>query len=182
MADYTETILVEGGSHESHAKAEPELLGPNTTMVFLTWLSFFLLLAVLYKYAWKPILAGLDAREAAIRKSVDEADRIKRELEEIHTSKERILNEAYAKAKEIVDESRKGAVEAARIIQQKAKDEAQILVENATREIKAETEKARVELRQECADLAVNLSAKLIHSNLDEEKSRRLVSQYIKEI
>jgi F-type H+-transporting ATPase subunit b len=178
MTDTTEHIQIDAASHAEG----PQILGANTTMVFLTWVSFFLLLAVLYKFAWRPILSALDAREAAIRKSVEDADRIKEELAQIHASREKELNVAYAKAKDIIEESRRGAVEAAHIIQQKAKDEAQILLQNATRDIRDETEKARAQLKSESARLAVELTTKLIRENLDEEKSRRLINQYIKEL
>lgn len=162
------------------AKEEKSLLSPDVTIFLLTLVTFFLLLAVLYKFAWKPILSALDKREDEIRKSVEEAARIKAELEKISEERAKVLREAEAKSKEILAESRKGAVEAAKVIQEKAKEEAGILLENARREIKDETEKAQALLRKESAHLAVGLAAKLIQENFDDEKNKKLIDDFIR--
>ena len=56
---------------------QPGILSPDITLVILTWISFFALLVILHKFAWKPILAGLKQREDYIRKSLEDADKIK---------------------------------------------------------------------------------------------------------
>ena len=161
---------------------EPGLLTPDVTMVVLTWVSFISLLIILHKFAWKPILTALDAREKSIRSAVDNAQQIKSELEKIDQERSKILNEAYAKSKEVIDQSRNAALEAAKVIERKSKDEARIILENARQEIRAEEEKIKSELRREGADLAIQLASKLVRENLDEEKNRKLVNQYIKEM
>jgi F-type H+-transporting ATPase subunit b len=168
---------------ENHAVAavqEPGLLTPELTMVILTWVSFISLLIILHRYAWKPILKSLDEREKHIRGAVEYADKVKKELEEVQKSRDQILNEAYAKSKEIVDDSRKGATEAARVIEQKAKEEAHIFLKNARQEIQAEGERAQAHLRKEAVDLSIQLAAKLIQENLDSDKNRKIVNEYIK--
>jgi F-type H+-transporting ATPase subunit b len=151
-------------------------------MVLLTWIIFFILLAILYKFAWKPILAGLDAREASIRKSIEDVDRIRCEMENIEQTRKRLIDEAQAKSKEIIDHSRKAAREAAHIIEQKAREEAKISLENAIRDIRDETQKAQRKLREESAQIAVALAGKLIEENMDTEKNQRIVNNFIKDI
>lgn len=165
-----------------HETTKKDLFSPDLTLVILTWVTFLSLLAILYKFAWKPILAGLDKREETIRKSLEEADRIKEELREINQKREQLIREAEDKSKEIIDEGRKAAIEAAHIIEHKAKEESQIMLENAERQIKDVTEEAQFELRKMSADIAVELAGRLIEENLDSEKNRKLVNELIKHV
>ena len=167
---------------QNSREANSDFLSPDTNMLILTWITFFLLLAVLYKFAWRPILSALDKREEAIRRSVEEAERIKAELAKMDQTRQKMLVEIEAKSKAILDQSRKGAVEVAKIIQEKAKEEARILVENALREVKEETEKAQANLREESANIAIRLASKLIEKNLDDERNKKLIDEFIREI
>ncbi|HLF17853.1 MAG TPA: F0F1 ATP synthase subunit B [Candidatus Omnitrophota bacterium] len=172
----TETIVHAEESHEAQAS----FFSPNVSLLLLTWFTFFTLLAVLYKFAWKPILAALDAREETIRCSLEEAQRLKNELAQIEQTRQEMVKKAEMEAKSIVDESRKAAVEAAHHVQQKTKEESQILLDNAKREIKNEVEKAQAKLKAESIDLAIQLAGKLIEKNLDAEKNKQLINEFIK--
>ncbi len=172
---------LETSSH-SVATHEPDFMDPHATMLILTWITFFALLAILQKFAWKPILNGLEKREEDIRKSIEYVDQLKNELAQIDNKRSQILTEAAHKAKEVVDQSRKAAIEAANTIQQKAREESKILVENAQREMKESIEKARADLKEETAHMVISLASKLIQENLDKEKNQKLVSQLIKQI
>ena len=176
-ATNTETV-----GHEPAAEHHTGFMSPEVSVVLLTWTAFILLLVILRKYAWQPILAALDAREAAIRKSVEDADRAKEELNKINATRAQMIAEAEHKSREMIEASRKAAVETAKSIEHKARTEAQIMLENALREIKTETEKAQAALREESAQIIVQLSGKLIQQNLDSKKNRELVDKMIKEI
>ncbi len=158
------------------------LMDPSKDMVLWTWVTFIILLGILWKFAWGPILAALDKRESDIRDSVDNAAKIKDEFEKLKATKEDIIGNANEEAKEIVATARKAAVEAAKVIDSNAKDKAKILIENTTRELKAEEEKARAFLRKESAELAIAIAGKLIDENLDDEKNRQLTDKVIKEM
>ncbi len=158
------------------------LMDPSKDMVIWTWVTFLALLAILWKFAWGPILASLDKRESDIRDSVDNAAKIKSELETLEATKEKIISSANEEAKDIVANARKAAVEASKVIDGNAKEKAKILIENTTRELKAEEEKARAILRKESADLAMAIAGKLIDENLDDEKNRQLTDKVIKEM
>lgn len=180
MANNSETV-------ESHAQSTMEhheagYFSPDMNMLLLTWITFFLLLAVLYKYAWKPILSILDEREESIRTSLDNVDRIKSEMDGLDAKCGQLIAQAETKATEIIDQSRKAAKEAAQIIENKAKEEAQISLTNALRDIKEESQKAQMQLREEAAQIAVGLASKLIEENVSVEKNRSLIDNFIKEI
>jgi len=163
-------------------EADNNILASDTAMVILTWVTFIGLLLVLQKFAWKPILRGLEQREKDIRAAIENADRAKAELTQIQQTRDQILNEAQRQAKEIVDQSRKAAVDAANAIRQKAKEEGQIMVQNALREITEASDEARSTLRTEGAKIAVQLAGKLIKENLNDERNLKLVDDYIKEM
>jgi F-type H+-transporting ATPase subunit b len=164
------------------ASSGSNILAPDVLMVVLTWVTFFILFAILKKYAWLPILAALKKREDYIRGSLAEADKVKADVAQAQESKNKIIAEARMTAQTIIDEARKKAVDVAHGIEDRAKKQAQDAVETAHQEIAGERERARAALRKESADIAVNLASKLLKENLDKAKSDRLIEQYIKEI
>ena len=176
------STVVEVPSHATDAPehgADRTVSDVNGQMVILTWITFGLLAAVLYKVAWKPILAGLEARETAIRKALDDAAKAKSELERIEAQRASLIAAADEKAKAIVEQARQAAIDAAAVIEQKARDEAQILLDNAQREIRGERDRAMAVLRRESAELAVGLARKVLRDQLDEARGRAVVNQLI---
>lgn len=188
MAEETTTHAVEAASaahsattHEAPSHGKP-VMQPDVMMVGLTWITFGLLAAVLYKVAWKPILSGLEKREADIRQALDEAQKAREELARVEENRARVIAEADAKAKEIVEAARKGATDAANAIAAKAREEAQLLLATAQREIQSAQDKATAALRKESADLAISLSRKILRGNLDEARSRTLADELIRQV
>jgi len=180
MDEDRETILVDSSAESTHS--DSGIMSPEITLVVLTWVTFFLLLAVLKKFAWGPILSGLDAREESIRKSIEDAERIQQEMAKMDETRNKILDDAKTSAKEILDQSRAASKEEARIIHNKAKEETKILAENAQREIREELERARVQLRTESAQIAIDLAGKILEKNLNTDANRKLANRFIKEI
>src|SRR3989338_10590425 len=95
---------------QSHNKAG--FLTPDATVALLTWITFFALLAILKKFAWKPILDGLDAREEKIRKALDDARKAGEELAKINQTRASAVSAAENHAPENVEPARKTPVEA----------------------------------------------------------------------
>ncbi len=184
MADYRDThATIEVGAEGGDAHhGETGVLDVSGSMLLWTWVTFLIVAALLYKLAWKPILAALDEREKHIRDSVDNAERVSRELATIDEQRGRIIRGADEQAKSIVSASRKAASEAARVIENQAKEESQILIENAQREIKAAEEKAAAALRRESADVAVALASRIIGEQLDETRNKALTDKLLKEL
>jgi F-type H+-transporting ATPase subunit b len=174
------TATVEAASGAHHG-GKP-VMQPDAMMVGLTWLTFGLLAAVLYKVAWKPILAGLEKREADIRQALEDAQKAREELAKIEESRARTIAEADAKAREIVEAARRGAAELATSIEAKARQEAQGLVANAQREIQSAQDKAMAALRRESAQMAVDLARKIMREQLDEPRGRALAERLIQQV
>jgi F-type H+-transporting ATPase subunit b len=180
---HTTQATTEVPQHDAaHASGAEALLAANKGLVVWTWVTFILVCIVLYKVAWKPILAGLDERENSIRKSLDDAEKIRDEMAKMEETQKGMLQEAEAQAKQILAVARKGASEAARVIEEKAREESQILVENATREIQAAQEKAQAALKKESAEIAVELAGRIVGEKLNAEKDRQLVDRLIGEL
>ena len=160
----------------------PGMFTPDNTLVILTWISFFALLVILHKFAWKPILAGLKQREDYIRKSLDDADKIKAQLAEFEVTKLKILDEAKEKASVIIEQSRKTGNELGAQIEQRAKKNAEEIIVSAHQEIEGERERVRNALKKESVQTAVSLAEKILKENLDTEKNRKLINEAIKDI
>lgn len=158
------------------------ILDVETIMACLLWATFFVVLVVLQKFAWKPILAGLKQREDDIRKSVENADKIKAELAGIEVSKAKILDEAKDKANTIIEQSRKVGNDLAGQIEQRAKKNAEDIISSAHQEIEGERERVRNALKKESIQTAVSLAEKILKENLDTEKNRNLINQAIKDV
>lgn len=182
MDDHTLKESVEVNAEPVPAKEQEGFIAFEVQLLILTWITFFLLCVVLYKLAWKPILAALDQREESIRRAVEEADKTHEAYVKIEETREGIIRAADEQAKETVAQARKAAVNAAKVIEERAKNEAQIILENSQRELKSQRDKAQETLRRESATVAVELAGKLIRENLNEEKNRKLIDQLIKEI
>lgn len=166
-------------SHEGDHHGEVNVVDISGQMMILTWITFGITAAVLYKVAWKPILSALDKREESLRLAIENAEKNRLEMANIEQTRARIIEEADNRSRDIVDKARHAAVEAAHTIEAKARDEAQILIDNAKREIHAEQDKAMASLRRESAELAIEISRKILKENLDESRSRKIADTLI---
>ncbi|OGV42548.1 MAG: ATP synthase F0 subunit B [Lentisphaerae bacterium GWF2_57_35] len=151
-------------------------------MVLLTWLMFTVTAFILYKIAWKPILAALDKRENDIKASLDTADKARQQAEDTKIQCERLLQEADAQARELIEQARKTAQETSDSMRNQAREESRLLLVSAQQEIAFEKEKAVNALRQESAQLAIELAGKLIKKNLDTEQNRALTGQWLSKL
>lgn len=179
-SDVQAVAHAEHGHGDEHHEASP--MDPSGIVFTWTLVIFIGVLFVLKKFAFGPILAGLDAREQGIRESVTNAEKIEAELADIDGKRTEIIGVADQKAKDIVSEARQGAVEEANHVRAKAREDAKILEENAQREIHAAQEKAQAFLRRESADIAVALAGKVIGENLDDARNKALVDNLIQQL
>ena len=177
---YEEQPAAPHGDAGGHAEVNP--MAVSGPMMVWTWITFGLLTAVLYKFAWKPILSGLENREETIRKSLDDAERVRRKIEDLEQTQSRMIADADDTAKDIVSKARKAAGEAARVIEDRAKEETQIAMENARREIQAAQDKASAQLQRESAELAAALAGKILNEELTPERQRTLADRLIREL
>jgi len=179
--------LASSSAHAASGGGEPTKIDLIQEVInfkfFILFLIVFLIAAfILNKFAWGPILAGLDQREATIQASLDNADKIESEMAGLEATVQAKIDDADEQSKQIVAEARKGAGDAARHIEKEAKDEARIVMENARRELASEQAKAQASLKAESADIAIALATKILGENLDNDKSRRLTDRIIDQI
>ncbi len=147
-----------------------------------TALTFLLLLVVLSKFAWGPIVRMLDERERTIRDAIEQAKRERAEAERMLSEQKASLAAAQREAAALAQSS-KQEVEALRAdLTARARREADDLVAAARKQIQEEKSKALAELKGQVADLAIDAARRLIQSSLDEKAQRALVEEYISQL
>jgi F-type H+-transporting ATPase subunit b len=150
-------------------------------MVIWTWIVFFVLLALLGKFAWKPILKMLDEREKRIKKALEDAEAARLALEDAIRKQNQIIGKAEEESVTIIQRARESASNFAMDLKNKAMHDSEKLIEQAKRAIDSEKQKAIADLRVEAAEIAISAASKLVQANLDSERNRELVKEYIKQ-
>jgi F-type H+-transporting ATPase subunit b len=156
-----------------------DALGLNPLVVLFHIVNFLILLFLLQKFLYKPVLKMLDDRALAIRESVEAAERMKQESAQADQERLEALREARRQAEEIVSRAMQEAdrLRAERL--QAAQEEAQRIITRAQQEATAEQQQAMQELRAQVADLAVAAAGRVINRNLDSETNRALVAEFL---
>ena len=147
-----------------------------------TIITFLVLLALLAKFAWRPLLEALETRQNAIRKALDDAQRATQELERLNLESAQIINRARVDAEAIVSQSRSDGDRLREEIKQKARAEADHIVKGAERQIQLETSRALEQIRREAVDLSVMIASKIIQRNLSKEDNERLIEEALKQV
>ena len=158
------------------------LVQPDPGLFIWTILTFLVLLWLLAKFAWRPLLQALEARQELIRKSLEEAQQARRELERVSQESAQILKESRVQAETIIAQSRSDAERLREEMKQKAKAESDTIVRNAERQIQLETGRALQQIRHEAADLSVLIASKLIQRNLSKEDNERLIDDALAQV
>ena len=143
---------------------------------------FVLVLVVLGKFAWGPLLAGLQAREAYIREALETARRDRKEAESRLREYEEKLAASRTEATAIIDEGRRDAEAVRRKIEEHAREESAKMIERARREIDAAATEATRQLYGLSAHLATELAARIIGRELDARDHERLIEESIADI
>ena len=147
-----------------------------------TIVTFLVLLALLAKFAWRPLLEALETRQNAIRKSLDDAQQAKEELERLHVESAQIIQRARNDAEAIIVQSRSDGDRLREELKQKARAEADHIVKNAERQIQLETSRALEQIRHEAIELSVMIASKIIQRNLTREDNEKLIDDALKQV
>jgi F-type H+-transporting ATPase subunit b len=158
------------------------LVQPDPGLYIWTIVTFLVLVALLAKFAWRPLLEALETRQASIRQSLDDARQAKQDLERLHVESAKILAEARAEAESIISRTRGDADRFREELKQKARAEAAAIVKNAERQIEMETSRALQQIRHEAVDLSVAIASKLLQKNLTKEDNERLIEDTFKQL
>jgi F-type H+-transporting ATPase subunit b len=157
------------------------LVQPDPGLFIWTILTFLVLLTLLAKFAWGPLLKALDSRQETIRKSLDDAERAKQDLARLHEESARIIRTARAEAEAVITQSRSDADRLREEMRQKARTEANGIVRNAERQIEMQTDRALQQIRQEAVELSVLIASKLLQRNLSTEDHEKLIDEALKQ-
>jgi len=147
-----------------------------------TIVTFLVLLTLLAKFAWGPLLKALESRQDLIRKSLDDAERARLELERLNAESAQIVAQARVEADAIVSRGRADGERLREELRQQARTEAATIVKNAERQIQLETTRAIQQIRHEAVDLSVMIASKLIGRNLSKEDNERLIEEALAQV
>ncbi len=158
------------------------LITPNVGLMIWTLLLFGLSLWILWKLAFPRISEALDKRQHAIEESIDHAERVRHQADDLLAEYRERLKEARTQSEQILDRARKTAEATERDAQENASARREQLLEQTRRDIETETRRAIQEIRREVADLTVMATEKVTRKVLDEEDQRRLVEDALSEL
>jgi F-type H+-transporting ATPase subunit b len=158
------------------------LITPNVGLMVWTLVLFGLSMLILWRLAFPRISAALDRRQRAIEESIETAEQLRRQADELLAEYRERLAEARRQAEEIIERARKAGETHERESEEEAKARRERLMEQARRDIEAETRRAIQEIRQEVADLTVLATEKLTRKTLTEEDQRRLIEEALSEL
>lgn len=147
-----------------------------------TLVIFLVVLWVLGRFAWRPILGALDAREERIRTSIDEAKEMRQEAVRLLEEHKSQLADARRQAQEIVAEGREAGERIRREIEAKARESGDEMLERARAEIERERDQAVATLRQETVELAMAAASRLLGERIDAAGDRELVKGFLDEL
>lgn len=145
-------------------------------------INFIVLVAILNKFLYKPILGMLDARKQDIKNQLDEAADARNEAVKVKDEYTREMQNARQEAQEIISKATKLAEESKSGILQEARAESEKVLKKAQEEIRLEKEKAKAELRNEVASLAVLAAGKVLERTIKPEDHEQMIRQFVQEV
>ena len=147
-----------------------------------TILTFLLLLFVLAKFAWKPLLKMLNDREELIRSSLEDAEKAKKKLERLNAEGETIINQARSEAQSILSEGKAAAAKLKDETLDVAKEQAKKIASEAEKQINIEKEKAIAEIKSEVVNLSMSIAEKLINKNISPKDNKALIDESLSNV
>ena len=154
----------------------------NPGLTIWTAITFLLLLVVLSRFAWGPIVKMLNDRERTIKDAIEAAKRERLEAERLLSEQKQSLAQAQREAAELARRNQQEVEALRQELTTRARKEADELVATARQQIAEELSKARAELKAQVADLAIDAAGRLVKASLDETAQRRLVEEYIAQL
>lgn len=160
-----------------------ELINPDLGLIFWMTLSFLILLFILSKFAWKPVIKMLNKREEKITEALNEANLAREQMKQLTADNERLLLQAKEERDAILNEARKISQKMYDDIKAKAQEEGQRIVEAAKNDIDVEKQKAIVEIKNTIAEISIEMAEKILQHELsDKEKHQEYINKRVNEI
>ena len=157
-----------------------DLVTPGFGLVFWTVITFLILLFILRKFAWKPILGSVNAREESIKNALTSAEAAKREMENLHADNERILQEARAEREALLKDARDLKNKIINDAKEEAKVSADKMLVQAQEAIESGKKSAIAELKSHVAALSIEIAEKVVKQELsDKPQQEKLVEDML---
>tara|TARA_B100001750_G_C15193504_1_gene440044 strand:- start:167 stop:646 length:480 start_codon:yes stop_codon:yes gene_type:complete len=150
--------------------------------LFWSVITFLLLLVVLKKIAWGPIILALEDRENNIKDALNAAEEAKKEAEKVSSDYEQSIKDAQIKSQKIIADSKEAAEKVKESIEAKASEKAEAMLKDAKVQINAEKESAINEIKEIAVDLSIQAASKVIQRNVDTDDNRKLINDTISKI
>ena len=158
-----------------------ELVTPGIGLIFWTSVVFIVLIILLKKFAWSPILKAVDDRNNSINEALSSAEKAKSEMEQLSADNKKILNKALIERDAIIKEARDIKIKTIADAKNNASIEAEKIISSAKEQIKNEKMKAMTELKNEIADISIQMAEKIIKTELKDAKShKKLIEEDLK--
>ena len=158
------------------------LLKVDPGLLLWTIITFVVLLLILWKTAWKPIVEALDARAEKVRSDIDQADKSRQEAEKVLAEHKELMSNAKGESAKIISQGREEAEKVRSEIIEKAQGDAKEMAERAKREISMAKEAALAELKGEIVTISTDIASKVIGKNLNPEDQNALVEEALNKI
>jgi F-type H+-transporting ATPase subunit b len=158
------------------------MLELNPGLVAWTIITFVLLVITLRAFAWKPLLHALQQREEHVRMSLERAEHAKQEAERILEENRKQLAQADAEAQRVLSEGRALGEKLKNEMVEQANQQSRKMIEQAKQEIERDKELALSQLRSEVANLAVKAAEKILDETLDEQRHKKIVDSYLRDL
>lgn len=175
-------IAVPAYAQEAEAAAKPSLLTPSGGLMFWTLIIFAIVFFILSKFAFGPITAAVQAREAALEAAIASAQADREAAAKLLEEHKKNIENARNEAQRFIAEGRATADSMKSEMLDATKKQQDEMLERARRDIEAEKTKAIDSLRKEAIDLALAGASKVIEQNLDDAKNRTLIENYLASI
>ncbi len=160
-----------------------ELVTPDVGLLFWMLVSFTLLLIILKKFAWKPILNSLREREESISEALSTAEKARAEMEKLKTDNEAIIREARIEKEKILKEAREIKNQIVDKAKQEATQEAHKIIEVARLNIRQEKAMALDEIKKQVAELSVDIAEKILREKLSaDSEQKKMIEKYLEDI
>lgn len=158
-----------------------DLLTPSVGNIFWTAVVFLILLILLAKFAWKPILGAVGERQANIQDALNQAVLARKEMEALKADNEKIMREAKMERDAILKEARELKDKIVLEAKEAAKVEGDKMIENARLSIEAEKAAAMADIKNQIGTLSVNIAESILKSQLNNPAAQEeLVQSYLK--
>ena len=160
-----------------------DLVTPGIGLIFWQTLTFLLVLLILSRYVWRPIMNALKAREGSINDALNAAEQAREDMEKLIADNEKLMVEARMERDKII----KDASSIASKIREEAKNDAlkiaEKMIEDAKQTIILEKQAAVNEIRNQVAEFSIRISEKILRKKLSDKKSQKmLIAEYMKDL